>query len=160
MTPSQLSALRKIVLRPLPSDHPAFTGSNPAFLSSKPGYDSGFNPLWNPLADDVAGQFLRGTLIPTATEFPTPSGWISVFRCRPTPTAGPSSLCSAIHCVDLDNRLNVNAQGNVAQASTGYSNVTNMGLFHRLLRRIPGNELYPGPPGHAAARAKFRTGGG
>ena len=93
-SPSQLSLLRKIVLRPLPSDHPAFTGSNLKFDSSQKVYDSGFNPLWNP-ADGVGNNVFSwdidndGDGIPDAVwlDLGLPAG-------APIPTAGSSSPCS------------------------------------------------------------------
>ncbi len=125
MSSSQAALLRKIVLRPLPSDHPAFTGSNPAFVSSTKGYDSGFNPLWNP-ADGVGnGQFAwdvdnDNDGIPDAV-------WLDLgFPVQASPDGRTFKPLFAITVLDLDGRLNVNAHGNLAQASTSYSNVINM----------------------------------
>lgn len=93
--------LRKITLRPLPIDHPYFTGSNPSFTGSVPQLPanadfmaSGFNPLWNP-TDAVAGNSsFHGTSIPTGTVFPTRYGLTSDTPFARIPKGDFISRCS------------------------------------------------------------------
>ena len=147
-------------------------GSNPKFDPTKPGYDSGFNPLWNPL-DDVAGNSLFSWDADADDDGIPDSNWLDLgFPAQSTPDGRVYKPLFAIHCVDLDGRLNVNTHGNIAQVSPTYSNVTNVSIpnvFFAGSQSASNNNVtptslrrsaIPGRPGDAPARARLRAGGG
>jgi hypothetical protein len=97
------AALRRAtILRPMPADHPLFTGSNPTF-----------NPLWtyttaNPTPPwDVDND---GDGVPDSV-------WIDLgMPARAMADGKMVKPLFAILCRDLDGRINLNAHGNAAQA--------------------------------------------
>ncbi len=94
---------RGCILRPLAIDHPSFTGSNPNF---KADYD--------PLDPNQAGKFFwdvdnDGDGVPDSI-------WVDLGM--PVQTAPDGRVYKpmfAVLCVDLDGKLNLNAQGNLTQ---------------------------------------------
>ena len=112
---------RAIIMRPLPDDHPDFTGSNPSYTGAGNGsYQSGFNPCWDgvstygqatpPFSWDVDND---GDGVPDSV-------WIDLGL--PVQTTSDGRLYKplfALLCVDLDGRVNLNAHGSLAQLSAG-----------------------------------------
>ena len=122
---------RAAILRPLPDDHPNFTGSNPTYQSVDQTvaanlYQSGFNPCWDggvvlepsshlplktqPFSWDVHNA---GTGVPDSV-------WVDLGM--PVRSSSDGRLYKplfAILCVDLDGRINLNAHGSLAQAAGG-----------------------------------------
>jgi hypothetical protein len=115
---------RTTILRPLPEDHPNFTGSNPTYKPGSALYRSGFNPLWdgqnfpNDFSWDVDND---GDGVPDSI-------WVDLGM--PVRAAKDGKLYKplfAILCEDMDGRLNLNAHGSLAQANTSnpYDPITN-----------------------------------
>ncbi len=101
--PAFASILRQIMLRPSPSDHPNFTGSNPSF-----------NPITGPWDVDTDGDGVNDSV------------WVDLgFPPQTAPDGTLYKPLFAIRCLDLDNRLNVNAQGSSAQAESTYGQAAN-----------------------------------
>ncbi len=119
--------LRKITLRPLPIDHPYFTGSNPSFTGSVPQLPanadfmaSGFNPLWNP-TDAVAGNSSFSWDVDTDGDGIPDAIWLDLgYPVRADSQGRLYKPLFAIHCVDLDGRLNLNAHGCLNQVTSTY----------------------------------------
>ncbi len=117
--------MRDIVMRPLPEDNPDFTGSNPAYTGtggSASYYQSGFNPCWD--GKDTFGQ----TPPPFSWDVDNDgdgvpdSIWIDLgFPVQTTSDGRMYKPLFAILCVDLDGRLNLNADGSLAQTDPGYA---------------------------------------
>lgn len=113
---------RRINLRPLPEDHPNFSGSNPTYQGSP--YASGFNPMWD-------GQSTFGTTpVPFSWDVDNDgdgvpdSVWVDLGMPVRTTTDGRKyKPLFAILCTDLDGRLNLNAHGSLTQADTNYDNL-------------------------------------
>ena len=95
------TVLRQVSLRPLQSDHPNFTGSNPTY-SAVPTAISTWDVDND--GDGIADSVWVDVGIPVQT---APDGR----RFKPL---------AAILCLDMDGRLNVNAHGNIAQADPNY----------------------------------------
>ncbi|MCE5267713.1 MAG: hypothetical protein LLG00_07495, partial [Planctomycetaceae bacterium] len=115
---------RAITMRPLPDDHPNFTGSNPSYnAAAAPNqYASGFNPLWDgqstysqtpaPFSWDVDND---GDGVPDSV-------WVDLgMPVRSTADGRLYKPLFAILCVDLDGRLNLNAHGSLAQTAAAYA---------------------------------------
>jgi hypothetical protein len=118
---------RAIIMRPLPEDHPDFTGSNPTYTGAggTASYQSGFNPCWDgvttfgqtppPFSWDVDND---GDGVPDSV-------WIDLgLPVRATADGRLYKPLFAILCVDLDGRLNLNAHGSLAQTDTANYNGT------------------------------------
>ncbi len=96
---------RTVILRPLPGDHPDFTGSNP-----------NFNPAWDGVtpgggAWDVDND---GDGVPDGI-------WVDLgLPVRSMPDGRRYKPLFSILCVDMDGRLNLNAHGCLAQADPAY----------------------------------------
>ena len=107
-------------MRPLPTDHPNFTGSNPTYAGGT--YTSGFNPCWDgvstygqtpaPFSWDVDND---GDGVPDSV-------WVDLGFPVRTADGRLYKPLFAILCVDLDGRLNLNAHGSLAQLNSGSSN--------------------------------------
>lgn len=110
---------RKLIFRPMPWDHPNFTGSNAAFDSSihsadeiarlpDPGSGTLGGALFNgPWDVDNDGDGLRDSL------------WIDPdLPIQTTEDGRTFKPLVAILCTDLDGRLNVNAHGNYVHVTT------------------------------------------
>ena len=96
--PAFASLLRQIMLRPSPGDHPNFTGSNP-----------NFNPVSGPWDVDTDGDGVPDSV------------WVDLgFEPMTAPDGTTYKPLFAIRCLDLDGRLNVNAQGSSAQSEGTY----------------------------------------
>ncbi|MCC7087008.1 MAG: hypothetical protein IT427_18570 [Pirellulales bacterium] len=107
--------LRRICLRPTPVDHPYFTGSNP-------NLDFNNNPLWqtNLMGIDPSGNPLSFSPwdIDNDGDGIADSVWLDLgFPVRTTLDGRKYKPLFAIHCVDLDGRVNVNAHGNSMQSA-------------------------------------------
>ncbi len=90
--------LRQIMLRPSPIDHPSFTGSNPTF-----------NAITGPWDVDADGDGVPDSV------------WVDLgFPVQTAPDGTSYKPLFAIRCLDLDGRLNVNAQGSSAQLEPSY----------------------------------------
>lgn len=90
------TALRKTVLRPLPTDHPNFTGSNPAAV---------FSNLMSFLTDGPWDVDTDGDGIPDAI-------WLDVGLPPIMIDGKMHKRLVAYHVLDMDGRLNVNVHGN------------------------------------------------
>lgn len=89
---------RRVILRPLQADHPAFTGSNPAF-----------DPINGPWDVDNDGDGRADSI------------WVDVgLPARTLPDGRMYKPLAAILVVDLDGRLNLNAHGALAQTYPNY----------------------------------------
>jgi hypothetical protein len=83
---------RQMVLRPLPGDHPQF-----------PPVNSAGNLIIGPFDVDNDGDGIAESI------------WVDVgFPVRTLPDGRAVKPLAAIHCIDLDSRLNVNAHGSIA----------------------------------------------
>lgn len=109
---------RRLVLRPLPEDHPQFTGSNPKYSIGSPNpYQSGFNPLWDPKMNNMDGLF--GWDVDNDGDGVPDSIWVDLgFKVEEMPDGRLGKPMAAILCVELDGRLNVNAHGAWAHTET------------------------------------------
>jgi hypothetical protein len=103
---------RRILLRPLPEDHPNFNGSNPSSqtllgtLDGSQYWERGNQGQW-----DVDND---GDGVPDSI-------WVDLgMPVRSTADGRLYKPLFAVLCVDLDGRLNLNAHGCVAQANTAY----------------------------------------
>ncbi|MCS7306699.1 MAG: hypothetical protein NZ602_16520 [Thermoguttaceae bacterium] len=97
------------ILRPMPSDHPNFTGSNPGRVA--------FDPTWDGIYD---GQ--RSWDVDNDGDGIPDSVWIDLgLPVRSTPDGQMYKPLVAILCLDLDGRLNLNAHGSLEQTTTAYS---------------------------------------
>jgi hypothetical protein len=105
---------RAIIMRPLPEDHPDFTGSNPTAGTSTTDYTSGFNPCWD-------GTSFSGTFsydVDNDGDGVPDSIWIDLgFPVQTTSDGRLYKPLFALLCVDLDGRVNLNAHGSLAQLS-------------------------------------------
>ena len=97
---------KQSILRPMPDDHPNFTGSNPRFNATWDGIYNGQN-AW-----DVDND---GDGIPDSV-------WIDIgLPVRFTPDGRQYKPLVAFLCLDLDGRLNLNAHGSLEQTTSAYS---------------------------------------
>ncbi|MGQ9576006.1 MAG: hypothetical protein ACUVUC_11885 [Thermoguttaceae bacterium] len=95
---------RRVILRPLPADHPNFTGSNP-----------NFNPTWDGVSPGGAWD------VDNDGDGIADSIWVDFgLPVRSLPDGQLYKPLAAVLCVDLDGRLNVNAHGTYAQAELKY----------------------------------------
>lgn len=112
-----LALKRKVLLRPLTDDHPDFNGSNPdSWPTIPPGLTDvaqlKANYWWErngPWDVDNDGDGVRESL------------WVDLGA--PVRATADGRLCKplfAIHCVDLDGRLNLNAHGSTVQLAANY----------------------------------------
>ncbi|MBN2581158.1 MAG: hypothetical protein JXB10_19410 [Pirellulales bacterium] len=130
-----LDLKRRILLRPLPEDHPNFTGSNASsrqmnFVRDASGQIvNPSNPT--PLSWEFAtnGQFdFNNDGLPDSQYDVDNDGdgvpdsvWVDLgFPVRSAPDGRKYKPLFAILCVDLDGRLNLNAHGNLAQTDQYY----------------------------------------
>jgi hypothetical protein len=98
---------RKVVLRPLPADHPNFTGSNPSF-----------DPAGGPWDVDNDGDGNADSI------------WVDVgLPVQTAPDGRRFKPLAAILCLDLDGRLNVNAHGNVVQTDQFFNGTIPLGTL-------------------------------
>jgi hypothetical protein len=96
---SNLAFRRRVVMRPLPSDHPNFSGSNPTF-----------HPVSGPWDVDNDGDAIPDSV------------WVDLGAPIKTgPDGRRYKPLFAILCQDLDGRINLNAHGNGAQLLGAYS---------------------------------------
>jgi len=97
---------RQSILRPMPSDHPNFTGSNP-----------NFDPTWDGIYD---GQHAWD--VDNDADGIPDSIWLDIgLPIRSTPDGRRYKPLVAILCLDLDGRLNLNAHGSLEQTTSAYS---------------------------------------
>ncbi len=90
---------RRAMLRPSSTDHPNFNGSNPLF-----------DPINGPWDVDNDGDGVAESV------------WIDIgLPVQAAPDGRRYKPLVAIHCIDLDGRLNVNAHGNWAQTEPSYN---------------------------------------
>ncbi len=90
--------LRRVILRPMPYDHPAFTGSNPRF-----------NPVDGPWDVDNDGDGVPDSV------------WIDMgLPVRSAPDGRQYKPLVAALILDMDGRLNVNAHGTISQTQAEY----------------------------------------
>ncbi len=136
----QIVALkRKIILRPLPEDHPNFDGGNPNFRLPAGGNDvgqvPGFHPIWDgtfgppgspndmyPVSGATYGDGICDYRwdVDNDNDGVTDSIWVDVgLPVRSTSDGRLYKPLAAILCLDLDGRLNVNAHGTLAQTQNG-----------------------------------------
>lgn len=113
--PSDWDELRKLVLRPLPVDHPNFSGSNPAldlstystnvFNNIRTAFESGPLDVDNDNDGNADGVWLNIGLDPI--------------------TVGNKQYLPLVSFLvrDLDGRLNVNTHGNLAQADSNFGKI-------------------------------------
>ena len=89
---------RQVILRPLPADHPNFTGSNPSF-----------HPVNGPWDVDNDGDGV-------------PDGiWVDPgLPVRSTADGRHYKVLVSVLCLDMDGRLNINAHGMWAQTESAY----------------------------------------
>ena len=137
---------RRINLRPLPDDHPNFTGSNPAYQSASPStaYLSGFNPMWD-------GQNTFGAAAPFSWDVDNDgdgvpdSVWVDLgMPVRSTTDGRLYKPLFAILCRDLDGSLNLNAHGSLAHVDQNYISGT---LYSQQAAiGLPGQYATGGPP--------------
>ncbi len=136
--------LRKISLRPLPTDHPNFSGSNPAFSLSTWSGGSG-NPS-DVFYEDFSGNGNEEFISPQAFAALMAGPWdvdndgdgipdsVWLDFGLPVRTDKDGRIYKPLVAplvVDLDGRLNVNVHGNLAQ--TAY------GLFNPVVKDAEGN---------------------
>ena len=112
---TQLAAqnlLRKIILRPLPTDHPNFTGGNPYLNASSP-LQSPYNP-GTPPGDLPLSNLIYGPWDVDNDGDGTPDSiWVDLGM--PVQTAQDGRRYKplfAVLCVDMDGKLNLNAHSN------------------------------------------------
>ncbi len=130
---------RKIILRPLPEDHPNFDGGNPNFRLPSGGNDvgqvPGFHPIWDgtfgppgspndmlPVSGPRRGDGICDYRwdVDNDNDGVTDSIWVDVgLPVRSTSDGRLYKPLAAILCLDLDGRLNVNAHGIFAQTQEG-----------------------------------------
>jgi hypothetical protein len=116
---------RNIIGRPLPEDHPNFTGSNPYVkrdLTIATEWDGVPNPIhvW----ERGDGAPTQGTAnvenhwdVDNDGDGIPDSIWVDIgLPLRSLPDGRKIKPLVAIYCLDLDGRLNLNAHGNLAQA--------------------------------------------
>lgn len=117
--PSDWNALRKLVLRPLPGDHPNFSGSNPALdLSTYPV------PSQYTLAQQlsaIVNILASGPLdVDNDNDGIADGVWLNI-GLDPITHDNKQYLPLVSFLVrDLDGRLNVNVHGNLAQADSNF----------------------------------------
>ena len=100
---------RRVILRPLPQDHPNFTGSNPLF--DPIGFDTNGDGIPDQFSWDVDNN---GDTIPDSI-------WVDLgMPVRSTADGRLYKPLFAILCVDLDGRLNLNAHGAPTQLDPAY----------------------------------------
>ena len=105
--PTNVDVLRKLVMRPLPFDHPEFDGSNPPLA---------FTNIADLIArlSDTHGTYLD---VDTDGDGIKDSVWVDVGLPVRTDLQGRTyKPLVAIKCIDLDGKLNLNAIGNLAEA--------------------------------------------
>lgn len=98
---------RAIILRPLPTVHPNFTGSNPSF-----------DPTWDGLYDRQ-----RAWDVDNDGDGIADSIWLDIGL--PVHSTSDGRLYKplvAFLCLDMDGRLNLNAHGSLEQTSAAYAN--------------------------------------
>ncbi|MCL2622547.1 MAG: hypothetical protein FWD31_02675 [Planctomycetaceae bacterium] len=106
------NALRKVVMRPLPFDHPEFDGSNPPLATLD------LSQLKTRLAN-LQGDFLD---VDTDGDGIKDAVWVDVGLPVRTDLNGRTyKPLVAIKCIDLDGRLNLNAHGNLEQMPNSFS---------------------------------------
>jgi hypothetical protein len=118
--------LRATVFRPLPTDHPNFTGSNPTYTGSSASdyYQTGFNPCWDGVTDPTKFSWD----VDNDGDGAPDSIWIDLgMPVRATADGRLYKPLFAILCVDLDGRANVNAHGSLQLADT--TNLSTLHLF-------------------------------
>lgn len=108
---------RKISMRPLPEDHPNFTGSNPAIVDNPIIEDDGSG---NPVDFDFDGDGFKERLqalhgpwdVDNDGDGKPDSVWVDLgFPAQTTADGRQYKPLFAILCVDLDGKLNINAHG-------------------------------------------------
>jgi len=111
--------LRKVVLRPLPTDHPNFTGGNP-YLDFNNKQRSPFDPNQHAPAPLLNPQAPLSALIYGPWDVDndgdgTPDSiWVDLgFPVQTTPDGRRYKPLFAILCLDMDGKLNLNAHSNV-----------------------------------------------
>ncbi|MCL2119544.1 MAG: hypothetical protein FWH27_14095 [Planctomycetaceae bacterium] len=101
-----VDSLRKVVMRPLPFDHPEFDGSQPALALGN------LNDLATRLSN-TNGLYLD---VDTDGDGIKDSVWVDVgLPVRSDANGRTYKPLVAIKCIDLDGKLNVNAHGNLGQ---------------------------------------------
>ena len=107
--PNNTNILRKLVMRPLPFDHPEFDGSNPPLALSGTTF-----PAIVARLSDPHGTYLD---VDTDGDGIKDSVWVDVGLPVRTDLQGRTyKPLVAIKCIDLDGKLNLNAIGNLAEA--------------------------------------------
>ncbi len=107
---------RKFILRPQGVFHPDFDGSNPLYLDG-PTADSDNNGIPDGFVGELSGPWdvdNDGDGVPDSI-------WVDVgLPVRQLPDGRRYKPLAAILCVDLDGRLNLNAQGSLVQTDERY----------------------------------------
>ncbi len=104
---------RKVIFRPMPADHPDFSGSNPSLDPAS------VTTVANRIANLLAGNYD----IDNDNDNRLDSIWLDFGL--PVKTTADGRLYKALIApliIDLDGRINVNAHGNVAHYNTVYRN--------------------------------------
>jgi hypothetical protein len=125
------SITRAVVFRPLPQDHPNFTGSNPVLDPSSAVFLYDQNHTNNNATEYALLQALLNSLqggswdVDNDGDGRLDSIWLDPRLPVKTASNGRAyrPLVSFL-CVDLDSRLNVNAHANVAQVTSEYNQGT------------------------------------
>lgn len=106
--------LERIMLRPNPIDHPNFSGSNSAM--------TGANWSQAILGQNANGNFISPWDVDNDGDGINDSVWLDLgYPVQSTADGRLFKPLFAIHCVDLDGRLNVNAHGTTEQIATSDS---------------------------------------
>ena len=106
---NDLDLQRAVILRPMPFDHPNFTGSNPKT----------FNPAWN--GQGNSNQFAWD--VDNDGDGRTDGVWLDLgLPIRSTSDGRRYKPLVSFLCVDLDGRLNLNAHGNLTQTVGNWYN--------------------------------------
>lgn len=114
---------RRFILRPMTDDHPNFNGGNPVSYPPLTGMSAADlrDKNW-----DIGGDWGSGSGgnlwdVDTDGDGIPDAIWVDLgFAPRSLPDGRKYKALFAIHCVDLDGRLNVNAHASLAQALRPY----------------------------------------
>ncbi len=114
--------LRRVIARPMPWDHPNFTGSNPAFPIGQTNWMSALSNASN--LQGIWDVDNDGDGVPDSI-------WIDPgLPIITTPDGRKVKRLAAIKIIDLDSRLDINATGNLAQTfSSNHRSAQGITLF-------------------------------
>ncbi len=116
------SLYSRFVLRPLPIDHPNFTGSNPHPALTTPVNLAELAKALTNDPSDPPSAGLAAWDVDNDGDGITDSIWIDIgLPIKRSPDGKLYKPLVAILCRDLDGRLNVNAHGNLAQLDPTYT---------------------------------------